>query len=78
MASKTKPTYIYLFENGDVGISDTEPTQEDLNCIEDGILRVLRAENGPVMDVEPDRSLVKMEISQLVLDKAGSPQYHTV
>lgn len=50
--------YLYIFEDNTLKQQETEPTQEDLQCIEDGILTIISCENGIFFNIEPDGSTV--------------------
>jgi len=48
--------YIYIFEDGDINISNEPPTEGDFGCINDGTLQVLLIRDSLVWDVpEPSR-----------------------
>jgi len=51
--------YIYIFEDGITQVHPYGPTKEDLFCIEDGTLMVLKCDS--VKCVLGDKSLVDLE-----------------
>ena len=44
-------TYIYIFEDGEVGLSKDAPGPDDLACIGDGTLEVLKFEDGVIRGI---------------------------
>lgn len=52
----TPTNYLYLFEDGGIAANTDEPTQEDCDSVDAGILNVIRCTNGVFEWLQPDNT----------------------
>lgn len=48
--------YLRIYENGDLSQSNKGPTGDDIEAVGEGILNVVRIENGIFEELQPDGS----------------------
>jgi hypothetical protein len=55
--------YLYIFEDESVGQVNRQPTADDLECVADGILQIIKvSEDGKTFqDLDPDGSLADID-----------------
>jgi len=67
--------YLYIFEDGRVGIADTQPTKVDLDTIEDGLLQVFRIDDqGTILEQCHTGSF--MDADRCELQSHGGETFH--
>lgn len=57
--------YLYQFDDGTIGQSDTPPTDEDNETIADGILQVIRFVDGQFVDMDEHGRLTPIVSAKL-------------
>lgn len=59
--------YLYIFEDGAVGVSYTPPTPDDLAMVEDGYLQVFRSDSK-IWGTFPDGKPIDLEQAKVVTE----------
>lgn len=81
--------YIYIDEQGDVGVGTSPPTGVDLDCMDNGILQVIVIEPyvhsnaggehaaAKIHEIRSDGKPVPLQPATIARDDAGNP-YHYI
>lgn len=67
--------YLYVFESGEMFVAKEAPTDEDLLCVEAGILTVIDMQDGTQVDAGGHWTM--LEKARMETNPESGNEYHT-